>query len=105
LLVTALLIQKDTGGNLAEILDELSRVIRERFKIYREVGVKTAQGRLTAGILIAMPIIMIGLLGGVNPDYIRVLFKDPTGQIMLVVAGLMQIAGSLLLWKIVNIQV
>jgi tight adherence protein B len=105
LLVTALLIQKDTGGNLAEILDELSRVIRERFKIYREVGVKTAQGRLTAGILIAMPIIMIGLLGGVNPDYIRVLFKDPTGQIMLLVAGLMQIAGSLLLWKIVNIQV
>ena len=80
LLVTALLIQKDSGGNLAEILDELSRVIRERFRIYREVKVKTAQGRLTAAILIAMPLIMLAALGALNPGYIRVLFVDPTGQ-------------------------
>lgn len=105
LLVTALLIQKDTGGNLAEILDELSRVIRERFKIYRDVKVKTAQGRLTAGILIAMPLIMMVLLSGVNPDYIHVLFNDPAGHTLLIVAATMQIVGSLLLWKIVNIKV
>ena len=105
LLVTALLIQKDTGGNLAEILDELSRVIRERFKIYREVKVKTAQGRLTAAILIAMPLIMMALLSGVNPAYIHLLFNDPAGHIMLIVAAVMQIIGSLILWRIVNIRV
>jgi tight adherence protein B len=105
LLVTALLIQRDSGGNLAEILDELSRVIRERFRIYREVKVKTAQGRLTAAILIAMPIIMLAALGALNPDYIRVLFVDPTGRMMLFIAGGMQIFGSLILWKIVNIDV
>ena len=105
LLVTALLIQRDSGGNLAEILDELSRVIRDRFRIYREVKVKTAQGRLTAGILIAMPLIMLAAMGALNPSYIRVLFVDPTGQMMLFVAGSMQIFGSLILWRIVNIEV
>src|SRR5579863_7665604 len=104
LLVTALLIQKDTGGNLAEILDELSRVIRERFKIYREVRVKTAQGRLTAGILIALPLLMLAALGALNPDYTKVLFVDKTGQTMLIVAGVMQVIGALILWKIVNIE-
>ncbi len=105
LLVTALLIQKDTGGNLAEILDELSRVIRERFKIYRDVRVKTAQGRLTAAILILLPLIMMALLGGVNPTYIHILFNDPGGQTMLLIAASMQIVGSLILWRIVNIKV
>jgi tight adherence protein B len=105
LLVTALLIQRDTGGNLAEILDELSRVIRERFRIYREVGVKTAQGKLTAGILIALPLIMLAALAAVNPGYIRVLFDDHTGRNMLMGAAVMQVLGSLMLWKIVNIDV
>jgi tight adherence protein B len=105
MLVTALLIQRDTGGNLAEILDELSRVIRERFRIYREVGVKTAQGKLTAGILIGLPIFMLLALGALNPSYIQVLFDDPTGRTMLMVAGAMQIFGSMLLWKIVHIDV
>ena len=105
LLVTALLIQRDSGGNLAEILDELSRVIRDRFRIYREVKVKTAQGRLTAAILIAMPLIMLAAMGVLNPGYIRVLFVDPTGRMMLFVAGGMQILGSMILWRIVNIDV
>lgn len=103
--VTALLVQKETGGNLVEILDELARVIRERFRIYREVRIKTAQGRLTAGILIAMPFIMIALLGGVNSNYMNILFTDPTGQWMLIGAGAMQLVGSLILWKIVHIDV
>lgn len=105
LLVTALLIQRESGGNLAEILDELSRVIRERFRIYREVKVKTAQGRLTAGILIALPLVMLAAIAALNPDYIKVLFVDPTGRVMLYVAGGLQIFGSLILWKIVNIEV
>jgi len=103
--VTALLIQKETGGNLAEILDELARVIRERFQIYREVNIKTAQGKLTAAILIAMPLIMMAVLGAVNPAYIRILFNDPLGRIALIGAAGLQLLGSLLLWKIVHIEV
>src|SRR5215813_3963781 len=100
--VTALLIQKETGGNLAEILDGLSRVIRERFRIYRDVQVRTAQGRLTAGILIALPIAMLGVLSVLNPHYVGILFTDPKGPVMLVTAAVMQIIGSAILWKIIH---
>jgi tight adherence protein B len=103
--VTALLVQKETGGNLAEILDNLSHVIRERFKILGEVRTRTAQGRLTAGILIALPPAMILLLRSVNPDYIQPLFDDPMGPYMLGGAAILQLVGSLLLWKIVRIEV
>jgi tight adherence protein B len=103
--VTALLIQKETGGNLAEILDSLARVIRDRFRIYREVRVRTAQGRLTAGILIALPVFMMIVLMILNPTYMRVLFQDPKGSVILAVAGIMQVIGSLLIWKIIHIEV
>jgi tight adherence protein B len=103
--VTAVLIQKETGGNLAEILDNLSHVIRERFKILGEVRIKTTQGRLTAGILIALPPFMIALLRFLNPDYMNPLFEDPWGPYMLGTAAVMQVIGALLLWKIVNIEV
>ena len=103
--VTALLIQKETGGNLAEILDGLARVIRDRFRIYREVQVRTAQGRLTAGILIALPIVMLIILGGLNPKYIGVLFTDPKGPIVLATAAIMQVIGSAILWKIIHFEV
>jgi tight adherence protein B len=103
--VTALLIQKETGGNLAEILDGLSRVIRDRFRIYREVRVRTAQGRLTAGILIALPAFMMIVLMVMNPAYIGILFHDPKGLLALTVAGIMQVVGSLVIWKIIHIEV
>jgi tight adherence protein B len=103
--VTALLIQKETGGNLAEILDGLASVIRDRFRIYREVKVRTAQGRLTAGILIALPIFMMIILSTLNPTYMRVLYEDPKGPVILTVAGAMQIIGSVMLWKIIHIEV
>jgi tight adherence protein B len=103
--VTALLIQKETGGNLAEILDGLARVIRDRFRIYREVRVRTAQGRLTAGILIALPIMMMLILGSLNPHYIGVLFTDPWGPIVLAVAAGLQVIGSAILWKIIHFEV
>jgi tight adherence protein B len=103
--VTALLIQKETGGNLAEILDGLARVIRDRFRIYREVKVRTAQGRLTAGILIALPVFMMIVLTVLNPTYMKVMFEDPRGPVILTVAGAMQIVGSLLLWRIIHIEV
>jgi tight adherence protein B len=103
--VTALLIHKETGGNLAAILDDLASVIRERFRLLRDVRVRTAQGRLTAGILIALPPAMILLMRMVNPDYVNVLFTDPMGPYMLGAAALLQIVGSVVLWRIVNIQV
>jgi tight adherence protein B len=103
--VTALLIQKETGGNLAEILDGLARVIRDRFRIYREVRVRTAQGRLTAGILIALPIFMLIVLMVLNPTYMKVLFQDPRGSLILSVAAIMQVIGSMLIWKIIHIEV
>src|SRR5450755_2702936 len=103
--VTALLVQKETGGNLAEILDSLARVIRDRFRNYREVRVRTAQGRLTAGILIALPIFMMLLLTIMNPTYMRVLFQDPRGSLILTVAAIMQVIGSLIIWKIIHIEV
>ena len=103
--VTALLIQKETGGNLAEILDGLARVIRDRFRIYREVRVRTAQGRLTACILIALPIFMMLILSVLNPHYIGVLFTDPKGPMVLITAGVMQLIGSAILWKIIHFEV
>jgi len=103
--ITALLIQKDTGGNLAELLDELSRLIRERFRIHREVQIKTAQGRLTAIILIALPVGMLLMMRIVNPSYVNVLFNDPIGLKLLAGAAILQVIGSAILWKIVHIEV
>jgi tight adherence protein B len=83
----------------------LARVIRDRFRIYREVRVRTAQGRLTAGILIALPIFMLIVLMVLNPTYMKVLFQDPKGSVILAVAAIMQVVGSLLIWKIIHIEV
>lgn len=103
--VTALLIHKETGGNLAALLDDLSSVIRERFRLLRDVRVRTAQGRLTAGILIALPPAFVVLMRTVNPDYVTPLFTDVMGRYMLGAAVLLQIVGAFVLWRIVNIKV
>src|SRR6201987_1788453 len=103
--VTALMIQKETGGNLAEILDGLARVIRERFRIYRDVQVRTAQGRLTAGILIALPLAMMLILSIINPHYVGILFNDPYGPYALIIAAVLQVLGSAILWKIIHFEV
>jgi len=103
--VTALLIQKETGGNLAEILENLAHVIRDRFRIYRDVQTKSAHGRLTAGMLIALPPLMAFGLGIVNPSYLPVLYHDPIGPLILWGAAIWQIIGSALLWKIIHIEV
>jgi len=103
--VTSLMIQKETGGNLAEILDGLSRVIRDRFRIHREVQTKTAQGKLTAAILIAIPPIMLLALSALNPSYMKTLTEDPAGPTILGIAAALQIMGSALLWKIIHIEV
>jgi tight adherence protein B len=103
--VTALLIQKETGGNLSEILDNLARVIRDRFRIYREVRIKSAHGKLTAAILIAMPPLMVFAISIVNPQYMHTLYQDRIGPPILWGAAIWQIIGSALLWKIIHIEV
>ncbi len=103
--VTALLIQKETGGNLSEILENLSRVIRERFRIYRDVRAKSAHARLTAGILLALPPIMVIALRIVNPHYMSILITDRLGPTLLWGAAIWQLIGALLMWKIISIEV
>ena len=105
LLVIALLVQKETGGNLAEILDKLSHVIRERFRIAGEVRIRTAQGRLTAAVLIGLPLFTMLALRVIAPDYIATLFVDHIGQMLLIAAAIMQIVGSFVIWRIVQIKV
>ncbi|MDR3674001.1 MAG: type II secretion system F family protein [Acidobacteriota bacterium] len=105
LFAIALLVQKETGGNLVEILDNLARVIRERFRITGEVKIRTAQGRFTAGILMALPIIMMLLLHVIDPEYANLLFVDRLGQLMLILAAVMQTLGAIIVWRIVKIKV
>ncbi|MFB3916592.1 MAG: type II secretion system F family protein [Terriglobales bacterium] len=103
--VTAVMLQRETGGNLAEILDKLSYVIRERFKILRQVRVYTAQGRLTMMILLALPPGLIVLLMFVNRAFILVLFTDPIGHILIAIGVVLQTIGFFMIRRIVNIQV
>ena len=103
--VTGLVVQKETGGNLVELLENLASVIRERFKIRGEVRTKTAQGRFTAAILIALPPTFLLITRAINPEYTSVLFTDPLGRTLLGVGAFLQILGSLIIWKIVNIEV
>jgi tight adherence protein B len=103
--VTAVMLQRETGGNLAEILDNLSYVIRERFKIQRQVRVYTAQGRLTMLLLMALPPIIILVMEVMNPDFIKPLFYDSIGHLLIVVGVIMQTIGFFLIRKIIQIQV
>jgi tight adherence protein B len=103
--VTAVMLQRETGGNLAEILDNLSYVIRERFKIQRQVRVYTAQGRLTMGLLMGMPPIIVVTMLATNPGFIRPLFADPIGHALIVVGIVLQTVGYFVIRKIIQIQV
>lgn len=103
--VTAVMLQRETGGNLAEILDNLSYVIRERFKIMRQVRVYTAQGRLTMMLLMGMPPVIILTLMFVSPQFIRPLFVDPIGHFFIVLGISLQTFGYFVIRKIIQIQV
>jgi tight adherence protein B len=103
--VTAVMLQRETGGNLAEILDNLSYVIRERFKIQRQVRVHTAQGRLTMVLLMAMPPVVVLILQIFSPDFVSPLFHDPIGHLLVVVSVALQTIGYFVIRKIIRIQV
>ena len=103
--VTAVLIQRDTGGNLAEILDNLAHVVRERFKIRRQVRVHTAHGRFTGYVLLALPAALSVALSFINPDHMHVLFHEHMGQMMLLAAIVMQTIGFLWIRHVIKIEV
>jgi tight adherence protein B len=104
-LITAILVQKETGGDLTDILDRASHVIRERVRIEGEVRTHTAQGRLTGWILALLPVVMLVFINIVSPGYSAVLFHDPTGQKMCYTGAAMIVVGSLIIRKIVDVQV
>ncbi|HTR66377.1 MAG TPA: type II secretion system F family protein [Terriglobales bacterium] len=103
--VTAVMLQRETGGNLAEILDNLSYVIRERFKILRQVRVYTAQGRLTMMLLMGLPPIIVISMLLMNPSFIRPLFSDPIGHSLIVGGIALQTVGYFVIRKVIQIQV
>ena len=103
--VTAVMLQRETGGNLAEILDNLSYVIRERFKILRQVRVHTAQGRLTMVLLMALPPTIVVVMTILNPGFIRPLFTDPIGHALIVGGITLQTIGYFFIRRIIRIQV
>lgn len=104
-LITAILVQKETGGDLTEILDRASHVIRERVRIEGEVRTRTAQGRLTGWILGLLPVVMLALINLANPGYSNILFQDPVGRQLLYAGGTLIVLGALVIRKIVDVQV
>jgi tight adherence protein B len=102
---TAVLIQRETGGNLSEILENLAHVVRERFKILRQVRVYTAHGRLTGYVLLALPAFLSIALMFINPEHMNLLFRERMGQQMLMAAIVMQTCGFLWIKRIVKIEV
>ena len=103
--VTAVTIQRETGGNLAEILDNLAHVVRERFKILRQVRVHTAHGRFTGYVLLSLPAALGVALTFINPDHMKLLFNEKMGQTMIIVAIIMQTIGYVWIRKIIKIEV
>jgi tight adherence protein B len=103
--VTAVLVQKETGGNLADILDQISKVIRGRFKFYRKVKTLSAEGRMSAWILGLVPFVLFALISIIQPDYLPGLLDDPDGRKLLVYAGIASFVGILWIRRIIRIDV
>jgi tight adherence protein B len=103
--VSSLHIQRESGGNLGEILDMLSYVIRERFKLRRQVRIFTAEGRMSSYMLTAIPLVALVGMWILQPDYLRPLFTDPRGQMALTVAAGLQVIGYAVIKKIIKIKV
>jgi tight adherence protein B len=102
---TAVLIQRETGGNLSEILENLSHVVRERFKILRQVRVYTAHGRLTGYVLLALPVFLVIALSFINPEHMQLLFQERIGHMLLGAAAVMQVVGYFWIKQVVKIEV
>ena len=104
-LVTSVLVQKETGGNLAEILAQISKVIRSRFQLQRRVRTLSAEGRMSAWVLAMVPLLLFGVMMFTNPEYLPVMFEDPTGQQMLAFACIWGAIGVYFIRRIIRIEV
>jgi tight adherence protein B len=102
---TAVILQRQTGGDLAEILDKIGHLIRERFKIFGQIAALTGEGRLSGIVLLALPPVLFLVVYRMNPGYISLLFTDPMGKKMLGGAIVMQVLGAWAIRKIVDIKV
>lgn len=102
--VTAVLTQRESGGNLSEVLDNLARVIRERFKVKRQIRVISAHGRMTAAVLIGLPPFLALAMWAINPTHMAVLTEDRLGWTLIITACVMQVTGSLIIKKLINIE-
>jgi tight adherence protein B len=103
--VTSVAIQRQTGGDLAEILDKIGYVVRERYRILGQVRALTAEGRLSGVVLIALPFALFVFMLHIKPEYVATLWTHPLGIKMSVVALIMQILGAVVIKKIVDIKV
>lgn len=103
--VTAILIQRETGGNLAEIIDKIAHVIRDRFRIQGQLKIFTAQARMTGIILSLLPIALALTIGILNPDYLKPLWFERAGRFLIALALCMQVAGALVIRRIVRIKI
>jgi tight adherence protein B len=102
--VTAVILQRDTGGNLAEVLENTSRLIRDRFRVLGDIATFTAQGRLTGWILLSLPLSITVFTVAIAPEYFRPMLETEGGRMALFIAGFMQLTGALIIRKIVNIK-
>jgi tight adherence protein B len=105
LCVTAILIQRETGGNLAEILEKVAHTIRERFRILGDLKTLTTSSRMSAWLLCGLPIFITIVISAMNPDYMSVMVKDPRGHKLIALALFMQITGMLVVRKILRIKI
>ncbi len=105
LFITALLIQKQVGGNLAEVLNNISHTIRERVRIQGEINTLTAQGKMSAIIIISLPIVFALILYFINTEYMMEFFQDIIGQVLLVASVISMILGSIIIRKIIDIDI
>jgi tight adherence protein B len=104
LFVTAVLLQRETGGNLTEILDKISYTIRERFKLIGQIKTYTAQGRMSAWLLGTMPIVFVCIISVLNPEYLKPLFRDKIGHYLIALSSTLQVIGFIMIQKIVRIS-
>ena len=102
---TAVILQRQTGGDLAEILDKIGRLIRDRFRIWGQIQALTGEGRISGIVLLGLPPVLFAAIYYLNSDYIELLFVDPLGKKMLAVAIVLQLLGALVIKKIINIKV
>lgn len=104
-LVTSILVQKETGGNLAEVLEQISKVIRGRFRFHRKVRTLTAEGRMSAWVLATVPLVLFATIWVTTPDYLPVLIEDPRGHNLIIYGAISGVIGIAWIRKILRIEV